>query len=127
MTRTTCAMIKSVSFRSRKSSGFLSIAFLTDWFARNVSFEFSNRTYILPSSAASLPKRISGGASFPINFKRSFGFARPKSASLFLSASISLAEMAASFCQFSRLDSRLVTTDASAWSLIGVSSRHFSS
>src|SRR6188472_2762128 len=48
-TRRTCVLLKSVSFLSRNSSGFLSISFFTDWAVRNVSFEFWNRTYILPS------------------------------------------------------------------------------
>src|SRR5205823_2736703 len=53
VTRRTCAAVTSVSFLSRNSSGFLSISFLTDCVARNVSFEFWKRTYILPSNAAS--------------------------------------------------------------------------
>src|SRR5256885_11203221 len=51
------------------------------------------RTYILPSSAASLPNKISGGASFPVSFRRNFGLLRPYSAILFLSASVSFAEI----------------------------------
>ena len=64
-TRRASALLKSVSFLSRNSSGFLSMSFLTDWPTRNVSFEFWNRTYILPSIAASLPNKISGGRSCP--------------------------------------------------------------
>ena len=123
-TRRTCALLRSVSFLSRNSSGFLSMSFLTDWPARNVSFEFWNRTYILPSIAASLPNKISGGRSCPSNFNFSFGLFRPYSASLLLSASISLAGMVPSFCQFSKSDNKVSTNALSAWSLIGVSRRH---
>ena len=123
-TRRTCAAVTSVSFLSRNSSGFLSISFLTDCVARNVSFEFWKRTYILPSNAASLPNKISGGLSRPSSLSFSFGLFRPYSVSLLLSASISLAGMVPSFCHASKSDNKFSTRAPSAWSLIGVSSRH---
>ena len=124
MTRDTCAAMRSVSFRSRNSSGFLSISFLIDCPARYVSFESSKRTYILPSNAASFPNKIGGGLSWPINLSLSLGLFRPYSVSLLLSASISLAEIVPSFCQFSKSRNKLSIRELSAWSLIGVSRRH---
>ena len=124
MIRDTCAVIRSVNFLSRNSSGFLSMSFLTDCPARNVSFEFSKRTYILPSNAASFPNKISGGLFSPISLSLSFGLFRPYSVSLFLSASISLAEIVPSLCQFSKSDSKFSIKELSVWSLIGVSRRH---
>ena len=98
--RVTCVGDQIGQFASRNSSGFFRSGFLTDCAARKTSFEFSSRTYILPSRAASLPNKISGGASVAMsNFRRSFALAQPYSSNLLLSASISFAEMVASFCQ----------------------------
>ena len=112
--RRTCAVVRSVNFLSRNSSGFLSMSFLTDCLARKVCLEFWNRTYILPSRAASLPNKISGGLSRPSNLSFSLGLFRPYSASLLLSASISFAAMVPSFCQLSKSDSKFSTIAASA-------------
>ena len=113
-TRRTCALVSSVSFLSRNSSGFLSMSFLTVCLARNVSFEFWKRTYIRPSSAASLPNKISGSLFWPSNLSFSFGLFRPYSVSLLLSASSSLAGMVPSFCQVSKSDNKFSTRPLSA-------------
>src|SRR5206468_10604821 len=60
----------------------------------------------------------------PISLSLSFGLFRPYSVSLFLSASISLAEIVPSLCQFSKSDSKFSIKELSVWSLIGVSRRH---
>ena len=67
---------------------------------------------------------MEGGRSWPSNLSLSFGLLRPYSASLPLSASISLEGIVPSFCQFSKSDNKVSISALSAWSLIGVSSRH---